>query len=93
MHRAEAVRNENIVVGAFAYKAEGKRSGSDLVLVLCWCSPTVLLWVYSDLGEEGISPIADTRRAGDHLSCFIYSYSVAEAHLRVVHLDIELWSC
>lgn len=69
MNHAEGVQNEKILAGAFAYKAAGEGSGSDLVLVLRWCSPIVLLWIYSNLREKRISLKADTRRAGDHLSC------------------------
>ncbi|PKU28026.1 hypothetical protein llap_21670 [Limosa lapponica baueri] len=68
MNRAEAFRNERILVGASAYEAAGKRSGSDLVLVLHWCSPIVLLRIYSKLREERISLKADACRAGDHSS-------------------------
>lgn len=69
MNHAEAVQNEKILVGAFAYKAAGKRSGSDPVLVLRWCSPILLLWIYSNLREKRISLKADTCRAGDGSSC------------------------
>lgn len=69
MNHAEAVHDEKILVGALAYEAAGKRSGSDLVLVLRCCSPIVLLWIYSNLREKRISLKADTCRAGDHLSC------------------------
>ena len=69
MNHAEAVQNEKILVGPFAYEAAGRRCCSDLVLVLRWCSPIVLLWIYSNLREKRISLKADTCRAGDHLSC------------------------
>lgn len=56
MSHAEAVQNEKVLVGAFAYDAAGKTSGSDLVPVLRWCSPIVLLWIYSNLREKRIQP-------------------------------------
>lgn len=76
-NHAEAVQNEKILIGAFAHKAVGERSALDL-LVLCWCGPIVLLWVSSNSREGEFSPLAGTRTAGDDLSCFIYSCSVAE---------------
>lgn len=94
MNHAEAVQNERIWVGASAYEAAGKRSGSDLVLVLRWCSPIVLLQIYSHLREERISLKADECRAGDHSSRLKQgSCSVAETRLCVVQLPAELWSC
>lgn len=53
----------------FACKAAGERSGLDLVIVLHWCSPIVLLWISSSLREKRIGLKVDTCRAGDHLSC------------------------
>ena len=69
VNHAEAIQNEKMLVGVFAYKAAGKRSGSDLILVLRWCCPIVLLWIYSNLREKRISRKADTCSTGDRLSC------------------------
>lgn len=82
MNHVEAVQNEKILVGAFAYEAAGKRSGSDLILVLCWCSPIVPLWIYSNLREKRISLKADTCRAGDDLSC-LKTLAVWQKHICV----------
>jgi len=49
-----------------------------------------LLWVYSNSREGGVSPIAGMCTAGDHLSCFIYSYSVAETYLHGAQLGLAL---
>lgn len=64
MNHAEAVQNEKMLGGAFACEVAGNGAGSDLVLVLCWCSPVVLLWIYFNTREKRISLKAGTCRAG-----------------------------
>lgn len=61
MNRAEAVQNEKALVEAFAFRAAGERLGSDLLLVLCWCSLIDLLWLQGEEEQRGGWPVWSRR--------------------------------
>lgn len=44
-----------------------KQQGKGLAEISCWCSPSVWLWVYSELREERIGPKAELELSGDSL--------------------------